>query len=198
MEISTTQFATIKYRRFWPIIVYIVMKMIMSRITFISRFFAGIRYHIYARKGVLPIPGIVVLFLVLLFTSGCSDNSPPATPSPILPTPPVEPTRLLALVSGKITIDDGCIRIIEDQLRTTFLLAFVPEYSVVIEEDQFRISEPAKEDIIIKQDQAVSLAGGILGSDKTRINIEALKNVPEHCEGEIWLAYLSETTNNDK
>ena len=172
--------------------------MIMNQITFISRFFAGIRHHIYARKGLLPIPGIVVLILVLLFTTGCTDNSLPATSSPILPTPSVEPTRLLALVSGRITIDDGCIRIIEDQLRTTFLLAFVPEYSVVIEEDQFRISEPAKEDIIIKQDQAVSLAGGIIGSDKTRINIEALKNVPEHCEGEIWLAYFGVTTNNDK
>ena len=173
-------------------------KMIMSRITFIPRFFAGIRYHIYARKGLLPIPGIVVLILVLLFTTGCSDNSLPATSSPILPTPSVEPTRLLALISGKITIDDGCIRIIEDQFGTTYLLAFVPEYSVVIEKDQFRISEPAKEGIIIKQDQAVSLGGGILGSDKKKINTEALKNVPEHCEGNIWLAYLSETTNNDK
>ena len=175
-----------------------MMKMIMSQITFISRFFAGIRYHIYAHKGLLPIPGIFVLILVLLFITGCSDNPLPGTPSPILQTPSVEPTRLLALISGKITIDDGCIRIIEDQFGTPYLLAFVPEYSVVIEKDQFRISEPAKEGIIIKQDQVVALGGGILGTDKNRINSEALQNVPEHCEGNIWLGYLPETENNNK
>ena len=77
-------------------------------------------------------------------------------------------------------------------------MAFIPEYSVAIEEDQLRISEPTKEDIIIKQDQAVSLGGGEIGSDKKKINTEALQNVPEHCEGNIWLGYLIESTINGK
>ncbi len=175
-----------------------MMKIIMNQIFFVFRFFAGIRHHIYVCKDLLPIPSIVVLILVLLFTTGCSDNSMPGTPSPALPTPSVEPTRLLALVSGKITIDDGCIRLITDRFGADYLVAFIPEYSVAIEEDQLRISEPAKEDIIIKQDQVVSLGGGEIGSDKKRINTEALKNVPEHCEGNIWLAYFGDTTNNDK
>ena len=76
-------------------------------------------------------------------------------------------------------------------------MAFAPEYSVVIEGDQLRISEPLKEDKIIKLDQMVVLWGGEVGSEKKRINAEALKNVPEHCEGNIWVAYLNESTNND-
>ena len=171
----------------------------MGQTTLVSRFITNLRYHYFIFcKGSRPTSGIIVSLLVLTILIGCSGYLKPATPSPILPTPSVEPTRLLALVSGKITIDDGCIAIIEDQLGTAFLVAFVPEYSVAIEEDQLRISEPAKEDIIIKQDQVVALGGGIIDSDKKRINTEALKNVPEHCEGNIWLAYLSETTNNDK
>jgi len=171
----------------------------MVQTTLVSRFITNLRYHYFVFcKGSRTTFGIIVSLLVLTILIGCSGYLNPATPSPVLPTPSVEPTRLLALVSGKITIDDGCITLIEDQFGTTFLLAFVPEYSVVIEEDQFRISEPAKEDIFIKQDQVVSLGGGIIGSEKKKINAEALKNVPEHCEGNIWLGYLIESTNNNK
>lgn len=171
----------------------------MGQKTLVSEFITKLRYHYFIfYKGSRPTPGIIVSLLVLTILIGCSGYLKPATPSPALPTPSVEPTRLLALVSGKITIDDGCITLIEDHFGATYLVAFIPEYSIEIEVDQLRISEPLKEDKIIKLDQNVVLGGGILGSDKKRINTEALKNVPEHCEGNIWLGYLSESTNNTK
>lgn len=171
----------------------------MGKATLGSKFISSVQYHYVIIYKVFRLTsGIVASLIVSSILIGCLGYLKHATPSPALPRPSVEPTRLLALVTGIIAVDDGCITLTEDHFGDTYLLAFIPEYSIEIEVDQLRISEPLKADRIIKLDHSVVLGGGILGSDKKRINKEILKNVPEHCDGNIWLGYLTESINDNK
>lgn len=111
-----------------------------------------------------------------------------ATPiSPETPTPVVVATFWTAELVGELTIDEGCVRVIDRVDKVSSLLVWPPDFEMSIEQDTVRViggKVTGKRTEVILHDGEVVLLGG---GETSELNEQLKSSVPPNCLGPYWV-----------
>ena len=123
----------------------------------------------------------------LLFVSCAANRTIPRTPtiSPVLAQPLVEmspvPTRLAALLSGRLAVEKECVRV------NGFSLVWPPEISVVLTDQSITVVQEHSGALYVNAGDLVNVGGGVIGSTTPQLDDFLRKQMTKKCSGEYWL-----------
>ena len=95
-----------------------------------------------------------VIFFVLLSLAACNTKPHESQVATSVATPPIIATRLLALMVGKLTIENECLRI------NDYLLVWPPDFTVTIKEDMVEITDKLTGDEAVWRNRETVQVGG--------------------------------------
>jgi len=120
----------------------------------------------------------LILILVLLTVTTCGNDHISA------PTP--EPTRLTALLFGKLVEVEGCLRVNEVDNGASYLLAWPPDFAVDMEEDTVRVLDGSGKEIKLHIGEMVRISGGEVHSIEY-LDERVQQKLPANCSGPYWV-----------
>lgn len=96
------------------------------------------------------------------------------------------PTRLTALLFGKLVTVDGCLRVNASFGDVSYLLAWPPDFEISVKEDTIHIVKEDGQEVVVRIGEMVQLSGGEVYA------IEALsepvrQRLPANCPGPYWV-----------
>jgi hypothetical protein len=111
-----------------------------------------------------------------------------ATPiPPETPTPVVVATFWTSELVGELTIDDGCVRVIDRVDKVSSLLVWPPDFEMSIEQDTVRVIggkvTGKHTEVILHNGEVVLLGGG----ETSELNEQLKSSVPPNCPGPYWV-----------
>ena len=120
----------------------------------------------------------LLLVAVLLAATACGDARTTA--------PTVEPTRLTALLFGKLVETEGCLRVNESDDGASYLLAWPPDFAVSVEDDTVRVIDARGTEIVLHVGDTVRISGGEVRSIEY-LDERVRRELPAHCPGPYWV-----------
>lgn len=132
---------------------------------------------------VRPLTRAGIALCVGLFTWTACNVGPHKTsaPSPTAtPQPKIVTTRLTALLTGELVLEDNCLRV------AGYLLAWPPEFTVDIREDTVEVADGLTgEQVTWRLGETVRVGGGETPDD--RLTEAVRERLPANCRGPYWL-----------
>ena len=121
--------------------------------------------------------GSLLVVAVLIAVTACSNRA-----TPIL-TP--MRTRLTALLFGELVEVEGCLRVKERDVGTSYLLAWGPEFAVTTENDAVQIVHEDGTKIVLHIGETVRISGGEVKS-VGYLDEQVRQTLPAGCPGPYW------------
>lgn len=100
-------------------------------------------------------------------------------------TTPV-PTRLTALLFGKLIAVDGCLRVNASPGDTSYLLAWPPDFEVSVEENTVHILKGDGQEVVLHIGEMVRLSGGEVYAIGA-LSEPVRQGLPANCPGPYWV-----------
>jgi len=121
--------------------------------------------------------GSLLVVAVLTAVTACSSKV----------TPPLTPirTRLTALLFGELVEVEGCLRVKDRDVGTSYLLAWGPEFAVSIENDAVQILHENGTKIVLHIGEMVRISGGEVKS-VGYLDEQVRQTLPAGCPGPYW------------
>ena len=120
----------------------------------------------------------LILILVLLTVTACSNGH--------ITEPTPEPTRLTALLFGKLVEVEGCLRVNEVDNGASYLLAWPPDFAVSMEEDTVHILDGSGKEIMLQIGEMARISGGEVHSSEY-LDERVQQKLPANCSGPYWV-----------
>jgi len=121
--------------------------------------------------------GSLLVVAVLIAVTACSNKVTPAL-TPIR-------TRLTALLFGELVEVEGCLRVKERDVGTSYLLAWGPEFAVTTENDAVQIVHENGTKIVLHIGEMVRISGGEVKS-VGYLDEQVRQRLPAGCPGPYW------------
>jgi len=115
---------------------------------------------------------------VLLTVTACGNE--------YITTPTPEPTRLTALLFGKLVQVEDCLRVNEVNSEASYLLAWPPDLVVHMEEDTIQILDEGGKKIVLHIGEMVRISGGEVHSIEY-LGERVQQKLPANCSGPYWV-----------
>jgi len=124
--------------------------------------------------------GALTIAAMLLGLTACAEVLDTSPKPNLTLTPQVVTTRLTALLIGRLSLQDNCLRV------NGHLLVWPPEFTVSIESETVKVQDGFSADKAIWQiGQEVQLGGGEVQYQYLTAAVQ--QRVPTDCKGPYWL-----------
>jgi len=121
--------------------------------------------------------GSLLVVAVLIAVTACGNKATP-TLTPIR-------TRLTALLFGELVEVEGCLRVEDRDVGTSYLLAWGPEFAVITEKDAVQIVHEDGTKIVLRIGEMVRISGGEVKS-VGYLDEQVRQKLPAGCPGPYW------------